>query len=83
MARENYASDNVLEVLFRMAVTAAKRVKDGGGSYRSQSFRDPSGPGDSEGDRGFPSKRTEVYGHRKRCNGKTDGLHAVCPRGRM
>ena len=27
MARENYAADNVLEVLFRMAVTAAKRVK--------------------------------------------------------
>ena len=27
LARENYAADNVLEVLFRMAVTAAKRVK--------------------------------------------------------
>lgn len=27
MARENYATDNVLEVLFRMAVTAAKKVK--------------------------------------------------------
>lgn len=29
LARENYATDNVLEVLFRMAVTAAKRVKTG------------------------------------------------------
>lgn len=27
IARENYATDNVLEVLFRMAVTAAKKVK--------------------------------------------------------
>lgn len=27
MAREQYATDNVLEVLFRMAVTAAKKVK--------------------------------------------------------
>lgn len=27
LARENYATDNVLEVLFRTAVTAAKRVK--------------------------------------------------------
>lgn len=27
LARENYATDNVLEVLFRMAVTAAKKVK--------------------------------------------------------
>lgn len=27
LARENYAADNVLEILFRMAVTAAKRVK--------------------------------------------------------
>ena len=27
LSRENYATDNVLEVLFRMAVTAAKRVK--------------------------------------------------------
>lgn len=27
MAREHYATDNVLEVLFRMAVTAAKKVK--------------------------------------------------------
>ena len=53
LARENYAADNVLEVLFRMAVTAAKRVKDGGGPYRSQSFRDPSGTGYSERDRDF------------------------------
>lgn len=27
MAREHYATDNVLEILFRMAVTAAKKVK--------------------------------------------------------
>lgn len=27
LARENYATDNVMEVLFRMAVTAAKKVK--------------------------------------------------------
>lgn len=27
MAREHYAADNVLEILFRMAVTAAKKVK--------------------------------------------------------
>ena len=27
MSREHYATDNVLEILFRMAVTAAKKVK--------------------------------------------------------
>lgn len=74
MARENYAADNVLEVLFRMAVTAAKRVKTEVVLTGAQPFRDPSGPGDPEGE-GVFRKRTEMHGHRKRSHGKTDGLH--------
>ena len=60
---------------------SGKAGKDGGGSYRSQPFRDPSGTGYSERT-GIFCQGQEVYGHRKRCNGKTDGLHAVVRRGR-
>lgn len=69
-AREHYAADNVLEVLFRMAVTAGKKVRTnvtfstGNHSVIHRALQIT-----STGRSG--SKRQKMYGHRKRGDGKT------------
>ena len=79
-AREQYATDSVMETLFRMAVTAAKKVK----TEVELSHTDNSVVRtaiDTLRKTGADLCRKEMYGHRQRCHGKADRDDAPGRRG--
>ena len=71
LSREAYCTDNVLEVLFRMAVTAAKKVKTKVIFSRVQ-FRDSSSHS-LPGGKGLFLVWQNLHGYRKRRNGQGGG----------
>ncbi|MFR3322486.1 MAG: hypothetical protein ACLTSZ_16995 [Lachnospiraceae bacterium] len=78
-AREQYATDSVMETLFRMAVTAAKKSRQRWSFPIRTTCR-------AHGDRyvkgaGADLCRKEMYGHRQRCHGKADRDDAPGRRG--
>lgn len=62
-AREQYATDSVMETLFRMAVTAAEKGQDRGGAFPYGQLRRAYGDRYVKG-AGADLFRKEMYGHR-------------------